>query len=77
MTNTSPVLCPTRSKEAALGTNPISLAAPAKNGDGLVLGKFINDKLNNSNLNFSGLLTKFLIQFKETNMNLSLKLSET
>lgn len=38
MTNTSPVLCPTRSKKAALGTNPISMAAPAKDGDALVLG---------------------------------------
>lgn len=38
MTNTSPTLCPTRSKKATLGTNPISLAAPAKNGDSLVLG---------------------------------------
>lgn len=37
MTNTSPCLCPTRSKTAALGTNPISLAAPAENGDGMVL----------------------------------------
>lgn len=39
MTNTSPILCPTRSMEAALGTNPISVAAPAKNGDSHVLGK--------------------------------------
>lgn len=38
MTNASPLLCPTRSKEVALGTNPISLAAPAKDGDSLVLG---------------------------------------
>lgn len=37
MTNTSPVMCPTRAKVAALGTNPISLAAPAKNGDSFVL----------------------------------------
>ncbi|XP_031616900.1 uncharacterized protein LOC116336867 isoform X2 [Contarinia nasturtii] len=37
MTNTSPILCPTRGKEAALGTNPISVAAPANNGDGFVL----------------------------------------
>ncbi|KAL0279211.1 UNVERIFIED_CONTAM: hypothetical protein PYX00_000817 [Menopon gallinae] len=36
-TNTSPFLCPTRSKEAALGTNPISLAAPGKNSDSFVL----------------------------------------
>lgn len=38
MTNTSPVLCPTRSKVAALGTNPLSLAAPATDGDSFVLG---------------------------------------
>lgn len=38
MTNTSPILCPTRSKKAALGTNPICVAAPAKDGDSLVLG---------------------------------------
>lgn len=37
MTNTSPLLCPTRSLKPALGTNPISLAAPAKNGDSFVL----------------------------------------
>lgn len=37
MTNTSPLMCPTRSVEAALGTNPISLAAPANNGDSFVL----------------------------------------
>ncbi|KAG8303547.1 hypothetical protein J6590_007205 [Homalodisca vitripennis] len=36
-TNTSPLLSPTRSKKAALGTNPISLAAPAKDGDSFVL----------------------------------------
>ncbi|XP_036220576.2 uncharacterized oxidoreductase YjmC [Bactrocera oleae] len=29
-TNTSPLMAPTRSKEAALGTNPISFGAPAK-----------------------------------------------
>lgn len=39
MTNTSPIQCPTRSKKAALGTNPISVAAPAKDGDSHVLGK--------------------------------------
>lgn len=33
MTNTSPLMSPTRSVGAALGTNPISLAAPANNGD--------------------------------------------
>lgn len=37
MTNTSPVMCPTRAKTAALGTNPLSLAAPGENGDGMVL----------------------------------------
>lgn len=37
MTNTSPLLCPTRSMKSALGTNPISLAAPANNGDSFVL----------------------------------------
>lgn len=37
MTNTSPLMSPTRSKGAALGTNPLSLAAPANNGDSFVL----------------------------------------
>lgn len=37
MTNTSPLMCPTRSRSAALGTNPISLAAPANGGDSFVL----------------------------------------
>lgn len=37
MTNTSPLASPTRSNEAALGTNPISVGAPAENGDGFVL----------------------------------------
>lgn len=37
MTNTSPLMCPTRSRAAALGTNPISLAAPANDGDSFVL----------------------------------------
>ncbi|KAG4077515.1 hypothetical protein HA402_002942 [Bradysia odoriphaga] len=37
MTNTSPIMTPTRSKESALGTNPISFAAPANNGDSFVL----------------------------------------
>ncbi|XP_046661703.1 uncharacterized oxidoreductase YjmC-like [Homalodisca vitripennis] len=36
-TNTSPLMSPTRSKESALGTNPLSLAAPAKDGDSFVL----------------------------------------
>ena len=38
MTNSNPAVCPTRSRKAALGTNPISLATPANNEDGLVLG---------------------------------------
>ncbi|KAL5274718.1 hypothetical protein ACFFRR_001038 [Megaselia abdita] len=37
MTNTSPLMAPTRSKEAALGTNPLALGAPAKNGDKFLL----------------------------------------
>lgn len=37
MTNTSPLMCPTRSKQAALGTNPISFAAPAAKDDAFVL----------------------------------------
>ena len=37
VTNTSPFLCPTRAKDAALGTNPLSVAAPAKNNDSFVL----------------------------------------
>lgn len=36
-TNTSPLVYPTRGREAMLGTNPITLAAPAKNGDSFVL----------------------------------------
>jgi len=36
-TNTSPFLVPTNSKKPALGTNPICLAAPAKDGDSFVL----------------------------------------
>nr|CAD7442095.1 unnamed protein product [Timema bartmani] len=36
-TNTSPLMCPTGAKSAALGTNPISLAAPAQDGDSFVL----------------------------------------
>ncbi|XP_049817148.1 uncharacterized oxidoreductase YjmC-like isoform X2 [Aethina tumida] len=36
-TNTSPFMAPTRAKEAALGTNPLSLGAPAQNGDSFVL----------------------------------------
>lgn len=37
MTNTSKVMSPTRSKGTALGTNPISFAAPAQNDDRFVL----------------------------------------
>lgn len=36
-TNTSPLLVPTRAKQVTLGTNPINLAAPAKDGDSFVL----------------------------------------
>ena len=36
MTNTSPVCTPTRSKKAAIGTNPIACAAPTT-GDPVVL----------------------------------------
>lgn len=36
-TNTSPLVAPTRAKKAAIGTNPISLSAPARNGDQFVL----------------------------------------
>lgn len=36
-TNTSPLLTPTRAKQAALGTNPLSLAAPGTGGDSAVI----------------------------------------
>ncbi|XP_076461628.1 putative oxidoreductase YjmC [Babylonia areolata] len=36
-TNTSPMLVPTRSRQQTLGTNPLSLAAPANKGDSMVL----------------------------------------
>ncbi|XP_064624718.1 uncharacterized oxidoreductase YjmC-like [Lineus longissimus] len=36
-TNTSPLSVPTRAKQAVLGTNPLTLAAPAKKGDPFVL----------------------------------------
>ncbi|KAK9679663.1 Malate/L-lactate dehydrogenase [Popillia japonica] len=36
-TNTSPFMAPTRGKQAMLGTNPLSLAAPGKEGDNFVL----------------------------------------
>jgi len=37
MTNTSPIVFPTRSNSSTFGTNPITLAAPAKNSDSFVL----------------------------------------
>ncbi|KAL3832239.1 hypothetical protein ACJMK2_023899 [Sinanodonta woodiana] len=37
MTNASPALMPTRAKKMFFGTNPISVAAPAVNGDNFVL----------------------------------------
>ncbi|KAH8379270.1 hypothetical protein KR009_003974 [Drosophila setifemur] len=37
MTNTSPLMAPTRAKESALGTNPLSLGANATNGDKFLL----------------------------------------
>ncbi|XP_028649358.1 uncharacterized oxidoreductase YjmC-like [Erpetoichthys calabaricus] len=37
LTNTSPLVVPTRGKECTLGTNPISVAAPSKDGDSFVL----------------------------------------
>jgi LDH2 family malate/lactate/ureidoglycolate dehydrogenase len=36
-TNTSPISFPTRSRKVAMGTDPISVAAPAANGDSFVL----------------------------------------
>uniref|UniRef100_UPI00398F0041 uncharacterized oxidoreductase YjmC-like isoform X2 n=1 Tax=Pristiophorus japonicus TaxID=55135 RepID=UPI00398F0041 len=36
-TNTSPLVVPTRAKECSLGTNPISVAAPALDSDSFVL----------------------------------------
>ncbi|TWW75794.1 hypothetical protein D4764_13G0004560 [Takifugu flavidus] len=36
-TNTSPLVVPTRGKQCTLGTNPISVAAPGKDGDSFVL----------------------------------------
>ncbi|XP_013137515.1 PREDICTED: (2R)-3-sulfolactate dehydrogenase (NADP(+))-like [Papilio polytes] len=36
-TNSAPIMIPTRSKESACGTNPLALAAPALNGDSLVV----------------------------------------
>ncbi|CAG9767933.1 unnamed protein product [Ceutorhynchus assimilis] len=37
VTNTSPLMAPTRAKKACLGTNPIALGAPGKDGDCFVL----------------------------------------
>jgi LDH2 family malate/lactate/ureidoglycolate dehydrogenase len=37
MTNTSPLMCPTRSIEAGLGTNPISFSAPGTREDSFTL----------------------------------------
>ncbi|KAI8419889.1 hypothetical protein MSG28_008514, partial [Choristoneura fumiferana] len=36
-TNSSPLLVPTRSKDGALGTNPIAMAAPASGGDSILV----------------------------------------
>lgn len=36
-TNTSPIMVPTRSKQSALGTNPLAMVAPATDGDKLVV----------------------------------------
>ncbi|CAH2089767.1 unnamed protein product [Euphydryas editha] len=36
-TNSSPVMVPTRAKQSANGTNPISMAAPAMGGDSIVV----------------------------------------
>lgn len=36
-TNTSPIMVPTRAKQAALGSNPISIGASGQDGDGLLL----------------------------------------
>lgn len=37
MTNSAPLVVPTFSKEIILGTNPLSVAAPAKSGPGVVI----------------------------------------
>ncbi|XP_050306108.1 uncharacterized oxidoreductase YjmC [Anthonomus grandis grandis] len=37
VTNTSPLMTPTRAKQATLGTNPLALGAPGKKGDSFVL----------------------------------------
>jgi LDH2 family malate/lactate/ureidoglycolate dehydrogenase len=36
MTNTSPLVYPTRSNVRTFGTNPLTLAAPAQNNDRLI-----------------------------------------
>ncbi|XP_026320690.1 uncharacterized protein LOC113230817 [Hyposmocoma kahamanoa] len=36
-TNSSPVMVPTRAKHSAMGTNPISMCAPADDGDSLLV----------------------------------------
>ncbi|KPJ10481.1 Malate dehydrogenase [Papilio machaon] len=36
-TNSAPIMIPTRSKQSACGTNPLAVAAPALNGDSLVV----------------------------------------
>ncbi|KAJ7358781.1 hypothetical protein OS493_021560 [Desmophyllum pertusum] len=37
MTNTSPVVVPTRASQSSIGTNPLSVAAPGKAGDSFLL----------------------------------------
>lgn len=37
LTNTSPLVVPTRAREVTVGTNPLSVAAPGKDGDSFVL----------------------------------------
>nr|XP_020476896.1 uncharacterized protein LOC109972411 [Monopterus albus] len=37
LTNSSPLVVPTRGKDCTLGTNPLSVAAPAQDGDSFVL----------------------------------------
>lgn len=62
MTNASPVLCPTRSKVSALGTNPISFAAPATNDDSFVLGNETKNKFFNKQQKLNRL---YLSTFKD------------
>uniref|UniRef100_A0AC35FWS7 Malate dehydrogenase n=1 Tax=Panagrolaimus sp. PS1159 TaxID=55785 RepID=A0AC35FWS7_9BILA len=42
MTNTSPLVFPTRSSQKALGTNPLACVAPAENGDHFALDMAIS-----------------------------------